>query len=530
MSVQSTSHFLDLPPAWLALLFQHIASGPGGLSSAAAFSQTCKFLHSLSEGSAVIYRNLVLSAAISSPDHPAWPWLARRSGRIAGLGLALRLELLGDDATEDADQLPDWLQPLQTLSGILGVELRVEWVGVIADMDHPYIALLLKEHGQLISHLTIEVDVSEDGLKLRRFCEAAAPCRSMDLTLRHLSDQVLDLADLGPVAGSLQVFKCHSSFGGDGGLRGAGALNSMSQLTALHLSYVDIQTEELWGMLAKLRSLQELILLLRASGDPSPLSALTGLSSLALESCPVAVDDQVPFTFSSLQPISTLRHLEALNLCGHACAATSLQGLAGLSDLKVLSLEAYVYEGGLRSLEGVGAGVTQLSIGRAPDLVSLAGIEACTSLERLSLNDCGISFSQPVRGLNSLKHLEVSNCSLTSLECFASMPLESLRLECCSSLTQLSGVEHFTALRSLEVNSCDCVTSLQPLSQLGRGLQKLRVDQCKGVQEEVLQLPHVQPTADVYVVFSKVKEVVLAGGVRRACIDGIESSEDLDLE
>jgi hypothetical protein len=46
-------------------------------------------------------------------------------------------------------------------------------------------------------------------------------------------------------------------------------------------------------------------------------------------------------------------------------------------------------------------------------------------------------------------------------------------------------------------------------------LQKLVVKECSAVQEEVLELPHVKPTADVVVESSNVKEVVLAGGVRR---------------
>jgi hypothetical protein len=76
MSAQSTSQLLDLPPAWLALLFQHVASGPGGLSNAAALCQTCKLLHSLYEGPAVTYSDLFLAGAISSPVHPVWQWLA----------------------------------------------------------------------------------------------------------------------------------------------------------------------------------------------------------------------------------------------------------------------------------------------------------------------------------------------------------------------------------------------------------------------------------------------------------------------
>jgi hypothetical protein len=40
---------------------------------------------------------------------------------------------------------------------------------------------------------------------------------------------------------------------------------------------------------------------------------------------------------------------------------------------------------------------------------------------------------------------------------------------------------------------------------------------CNGVQEEVLELPHVQATAVVILNYSNVREVVLAGGVRLAC-------------
>jgi hypothetical protein len=112
MSDQSISRVLQLPPALLALLFQHVASGPGGLASAIALSQTCKALHSLSEGPDVTYRNLVLSAPISSPLHAVWLWLARTRSRIAGLSLELRL--LGDEATDDVEQLPDWMQSLQS--------------------------------------------------------------------------------------------------------------------------------------------------------------------------------------------------------------------------------------------------------------------------------------------------------------------------------------------------------------------------------------------------------------------------------
>jgi hypothetical protein len=513
MSINLTSHLLDLPPAWLALLLQHVACGPRGLANAAALSQSCKFLHSLSEGPAVTYSNIIVAAVISSPDHPVWQWLAKRSGRVAGLNLKLRLE--GDDATQYAGQSYVWVQPLETLSSIPDVQLRIEWVGSIGDLDHPYVAQWLKQHGQLISHLTMGIHVSNDRLKLREFAEAAANCRSIDLAIRHSHSQVLDLSDLDAVSASLHRLTFKPSGMERGSLRGATAFNSMSQLATLRLDREDFVNEEPWGFLAKLTSLQQLHLDISARGDPSPLSALTGLSSLYLKSLCFEgeIDVDIPFSFSSLQPLSTLQQLKHLHLAGEACAATSLQGLAGLSKLKTVLLESPACAP-LESLEGINPEVEDLIIVRARHLVSLAGIECCPSMEKLFLCRCGVSSLQPIR---SLKELEVIDCKLTSLESLHCTSLQSLTLSYWGSLAQLAGIERFSALKSLEVKYCG-VTSLQPLSQLGEELRELRVWGCKRVQDEVLALPHVQPTASVDVHDSNVKEVVLAGGVRRACI------------
>jgi hypothetical protein len=385
-------------------------------------------------------------------------------------------------------------------------------MSIIADLDHPCIAQWLKQHGQIISHLTLYVDVSEERLKLRDLCEAATSCTSIDLAIRRSSSQV-DLADLKAVAGSLHCFTCGSIFMDHGSLRGASAFHNMSQLVALQLIYQDFEDEEPWGMLAKLTNLQTLGLMVSASGDPSPLSALTRLSSLAILSLGLQGDGPAQFSFSSLQPLSTLQQLEELHLGDHACAATSLQGLAGLSKLKLLGVGSAVRR--LKSLDGISPGLIELSIRDAQDLVDLAGIEVCTSLEKLSLSDVNVSSLQPLKGFSSLKEVNLYADKLTSLENLSGISLQSLSLTYCNSLTNLSGFEHLSALKSLVVEGCG-VTSLQPLSELGEGLQKLRVVRCNRVQEEVLELPHVQPTADVVVIYSRVKEVVLAGGERRA--------------
>jgi hypothetical protein len=457
----------------------------------------------------VTYSNLFV-AQVHSPDHPVWQWLDQRKGSVTGLNLELRIGMLEDEATDEDDDTehaiqnaPEWMQPLQTLSRIPGVQLRVQWVRRIADVGHPAVAKWLKQHGQLISHLTLNISVEQGRLELREFSEAAASCRSIDLSIRHKTP--IDLADLQPVVGSLQCLSCQSdNEDGDCILRGTSAFKSMSQLTCLTLACEDIQD---WAVLAKLTSLQKLDLGVVASGDPSPLSALTGLSSLELWNYGLEPDEPV-FIFRNLEPFSTLQQLEVLHLRDHAWAhISSLQGLAGLSNLKVLVFES---NGMLRSLEGISPGVTCLHISSAYQALSLAGIEVCTSMEKLCLFGCGVSSLHPLRGLSSLKHLDVILCcQLTSLEGLSSSSLQSLRLHNCRSLIDLSGVVHLSALISLEVMTCG-VTSLRPLSQLGEGLQKLEVSNCKGVQGKVLELPNVQPTADVRVACSNV-EVVLAG-------------------
>jgi hypothetical protein len=334
----------------------------------------------------VTYSNLCLAEAISSTDHPFWRWLAKRSGRVAGLSLELSVEILDADATENAIQLPGWMQPLEILSGIQGVQLILTWVDVTGDQGHPCISQWLKQNGQLISHLMVEVHVSENRLKLSEFSEAAAPCRSVDLTIHHPSSQVVDLADLNCVAGSLQRLACQSS-GMLGSIRGASAFTGMSQLTALKSYREDFQDEEPWGFLASLTKLQNLRVDVRASGDPSALTSLTGLSSLRLSSSGKFEEGRpTPFSFSNLQPLSTLGQLKDLCLAGHACAFTSLQGLAGLSKLKELTIESIGSENRrLRSLEGISPCVKVMYIVCAPDLVSLAGIESCTNLTNLFL-------------------------------------------------------------------------------------------------------------------------------------------------
>ena len=368
----------------------------------------------------------------------------------------------------------------------------------------------------LVSDICADTVSNGDRLKLQDFCKAAARCRSLDLTVSPCSDDPLDIGALDPVAGSLvrlevgnPVYRYHG-----GELESVRSLSLLSHLTSLSLGGVGFGGEEPWVHLAELTSLKQLFLRVAASGDPSPLSALTGLSSLRLESYTAVGQDEVfsPCTFSSLQPLSALQQLVDLGLTGKACSASFPHGLADLSRLKTLSLNAPM----LKSLEGVSTGLRSLTWWSASQLDNLADIEHLQGLQELALYGSAVTSLFPLTALRSLGYLDFEGpiSSLAGLEGNLCTSLHTLKLRGCEELSQLSVIEGLTALQALGVFYCG-VTGLQPIGQLVGGLTQLHVVHCLAVEEEVLELPHIQPRADVTIHQSgMVKEVVLAGGVR----------------
>ena len=512
---ESSFVFLDLPRPWLANLFQHLASGPGGLARAAALSQTCSALHALSESSAVSYRNIDVLPLIKSSDHPVWQWLAKRQGRLSGMKLEVEVDPALHGRIRGNESRPDWSQPLQTLSTVSDLHLTVYCAGSIYHRANPFMQGWLKPHGYLIQALRAEVDVNAQYLSLSEFCEAAAPCRFVQLAVSHRSQDTLNLRDLAPVLGSLVLLDIKGGILGLGKMVNVDTLTSMPELVHLLLDRLDLTAAEPWATLASLRNLEALAFNVAAYGDPSVLSELTGLTFLDLGSYEGGDDvDAVPFSFSSLQPLSTLQQLKTLSLSYNACEATSLQGLAGLSRLKRLGLSSAQ---NLVSLEGISGAVTSLSIRHMERFQDLTGIEVLMGLKLLLLYDCGIASLQPLAGLCRLESFRVTSCPLTSLEGLEGRFLKYVSLFLCDSLRQLSGFEKLSALQQLHVHGCG-VTSLQPLAELREGILKLSIAKCNNVEEEVLELPHIQLTADARLWWGgNVKEVVLAGGGQEVC-------------
>ena len=503
----SPANILDLPSTWLARFVQHVASGAGGLANAAALSQTCKSFNALSDSSAVIYLNIRLDNPLHSLGHPFLRWLAKRQGRVAGLTAELQLSaMIGPEPGAEH---------LRMMFGIPGLHLTLRCMDLIRSPDDSIMTEVLRPYGHLVDHLISVVCIDGEGLRLQDFCVTAAPCRSLGLTVEDSSEEPCNIGALDLVANSLVQLRLMNRRGVSDKFENVGSLSSLSQLTLLSLNAFNFRAEDPWIHLVGLTNLKQLSLGYAAVGDPSALSALIGLTSLSLHSYrPHAMHGGLPSscTFSSLQPLSALQALEELVLEGNACSARSLHGLAELGKLKLLELTARV----LKSLAGMSTGLTSLVLTGATRLDSLAGIEQSQGLQNLKVGCYALTSLQPLASLDSLRDLRIGGIftCLAGLEGKLCTSLHSLSLECCSELRQLSGIEGLTALQQLSVYMCG-VTSLEPVAQLVGGLKELMVHYCRKVQEEVLELPNLQPTADVRIGGSNVKEVVLAGGVRR---------------
>ena len=294
-------------------------------------------------------------------------------------------------------------------------------------------------------------------------------------------------------------------------------MTSLTALTGLKLRDQYLGRDP-WEEIASLVNLKGLSLDITASAQPSPLSALTGLTRLHVGSVDLEDLDEPSFRFSSLQPLRSMRYLEELSLI-KCCDATSLQGLSGLSRLRTLSIKDGPL---LTSLAGVSMGLTSLHLDTVPGASNMAGVEALGQLQQLDIRLCGLTSLQPLAGLSKLRTLVVSErgdgAHLVSLEGIEGLSscLGRLRLEGCWALSSLVGLEKLSGLQELSVRSCG-VTSLQPVAELrAEGLTMLSVTHCRHVKEEVPELPHIQPTADVEVYGSVVGKVVLAGGVSKA--------------
>ena len=461
-------NIMGLPNPWLQPLFQNLASGPEGAKDIAAVRLACKTLHDKVKDLTYTYSNMP-ETKLRSPDDPFWRWLAQEWEHTLGL----RVSVAPYSSTSDAEQ-EDWSEPLRLLFTGPGLQVSVYMPGNTS-WDHPFTSQWLQEHGNSIQHLDFVSSMQPPVLSLEELVQLIRPCKR----LRY-----------------------------GGLLPNIGALTALMGLTSLYIECTsDVEAQDPWVALASLTNLKDLTISGIASGNPSQLSALSGLTQLGLAGGNGLL--------SSLVPFQALQELEKLLLLDHICTATSLQGLAGLSRLREVTIQCLE----LVSLQGLGQGVTSLEISDARNLRTLAGIGSAGSLQDFHLFSCPATSLAALASLTALRNVKLvmgntDGAGLSSLEGLKGSSSCLQYLEVCRLLS-LRGIEHLSALQELYVAECG-LSSLQPLGLLTAGVKKLHVHSCRNVEEEVLELPHIQPSANVDVQYSNVKELVLAGGFKRS--------------
>jgi Leucine-rich repeat (LRR) protein len=476
-------HFLQLDPLCLKHVFHLVAMDhEHGIASTAALSQTCKDIYKQNDELLNCYklqkrmelRGKWHEGAIiaESADHPFWLWLSKRQGRIPRLSVQIKpFSGVPHDSTDSCEEELEWSGPLKLLSTIPDLHLKVH-MPRISSLEHPFARFWLQDDANgLIEELEAGFSIEDDGwLPTADFVQIAVGCKSLVLN-RNSTPCPFWVEDL----------------------------SNLTQLTSLSISNNYFLGANkgygVWQLLANLTNLQHLGCASIGFDDPSPLSALTALTSLELDSRHLTGLHRIYeltgakyFTFSSLQPLSTLQQLEVLELTGCSCSGTSLQGLGNLPRLRDVGLECR----SLVSLQGL------TPVGAESDG---EGLTVTPALESLRIMGAQIT---SLRGLESFRGCLVYLCLVD-----------------CPKLDSLSGVEGINNLHGIRVGSCG-LTSLEPLACLGRKQkdpEMIMIDiyRCTAVKEEILELPYLPATASVDISESNVKEVVVAGRLRRAC-------------
>ena len=186
--------------------------------------------------------------------------------------------------------------------------------------------------------------------------------------------------------------------------------------------------------------------------DLTPLTSLTGLTSLSLESCTNVRD---------LSPIAKLTGLTSLSL-DFCHSLGDLSPIANLTELTSLSL---------------------WSCGNVSDLNPISRL---TRLKGLRLNAC--KNVRDLTALARLRHIEslwlppsTTNEQLATV-CADHPGLTSLDLDGCHNMSDLTPLAYLTCLTSLNLSSCDNVTYLTPLAGLTQ-LNSLYLRGCTSVSD-----------------------------------------------
>lgn len=175
------------------------------------------------------------------------------------------------------------------------------------------------------------------------------------------------------------------------------------------------------------------------------------------------------YTFDSVDFLASLSNLENLSLTGCRFPAKELEIIAGLPNLKKLTMN----DCGLSTLSGLenAQGLTDLSI-RENTVRNLEPLSTLVNLENLDLSQNALTNLNALSGLIKLKTLDVSYNVLSTLSPIASCQELTTLLANNNKISILDALQHLTRLEKLHLQK----NALSDLTALGACTNLVELD------------------------------------------------------
>ncbi|MCX7045787.1 MAG: leucine-rich repeat domain-containing protein [Candidatus Sumerlaeota bacterium] len=303
------------------------------------------------------------------------------------------------------------------------------------------------------------------------------------------------------------------------GLRAPKSAAALSHLRQLSV----VKSDPAWiNIIAKLTNMEDLRFRDENLQDISPLAGLTRLKDLSLRECWSLCDinalaglsDLVNLNLSgtqlkSLEPLSSLKHLESLDIELIRASRRGIQPLAALCGLRKFY---YDHDRSRRDLE------------------TLSGF---TNLERLQMHfSRSLQDAEPFARMKRLRYLDLSWCrALRNLDALAGLKeLRELDLYGCRYVESIAPLASLKHLRRMDVSGARFLDDLSPLETTS--LVDLWIGPCKAIQDGLGPLGRLRGLTCLGIEGSRdikdVSPLAKLAQLRRLKISGCKSLRDLE--
>ncbi|XP_030470076.2 disease resistance protein L6-like [Syzygium oleosum] len=207
--------------------------------------------------------------------------------------------------------------------------------------------------------------------------------------------------------------------------------------------------------LSNLINLRDLDLDLSSSRDPSHLLQTPGPSWIG--------------------NLSRLEHLK-LSLSNIVSLPPSLGSLSGLKKLELLSCV------NLKSLPMLPTSLTELSIRNCVSIKALPRVSNLENLLIFALAETQVTEIEGLRGLVSLKHLDIQRCKIENLDGLEQLQnISTLKVSTCEFLQRMPDLSNLPKLRELRLLHCTNMFEIRGLEEL-ECLEELWIQHCISLQ------------------------------------------------